>query len=75
MREVGPHVVHEGSGVGALAMAVAYLTVDGSSDIEISDVGPAEAYFNDVAGDIEVSTTPVGTQRSLLKVSDDYYLI
>ena len=75
MAELGPVNQFRVSGSGALAMTPAYLIVDGSSDILIDDTGPAEAYFNSVGGDIEVSTTPASQQRTLLKAGGDYHLI
>lgn len=46
MREVGPHVHHEGSGAGALTMAPAYIVGGGVGDRwQVDTTGPAEAYW------------------------------
>lgn len=46
MREVGPHVVHEGSGAGALVMRQAYIVMDpGTGRWDFNTTGPAEAYW------------------------------
>lgn len=75
MREVGPHVVHEGSGVGALAFTQAYMVQNVDGDWEFSDVGPADGWWvEDGNGDFEISTSSAGA-RSLLKVNGDYYIL